>query len=94
MALQLDRLVSLSYLSNIRLGIIPVTERPPTGPLNTFTVYDERLVTAETFTGAVVMRDPRDVAFHIDLFRRFAEVALFGDDARERLAEWAASFRR
>jgi transcriptional regulator with XRE-family HTH domain len=94
MALQLDRLVSLSYLPNIQLGIIPVTERPPRGPLNTFTVYDERLVTAETFTGAVVMRDPRDVAFHIDLFRRFAEIALFGDDARERLAEWAASFRR
>jgi hypothetical protein len=40
------------------------------------------------------MRDPRDVAFHIDLFRRFADVALFGDDARERLAEWAAGFRR
>jgi transcriptional regulator with XRE-family HTH domain len=94
MALQLDRLVSLSHLSNIQLGIIPVTERPPIGPLNTFTVYDERLVTAETFTGAVVMRDPRDVAFHIDLFRRFAAVALFGDDARERLAECAADFRR
>ncbi len=93
MALQLDRLASLSYLSNIQLGIIPVTERPPRGPLNTFTVYDERLVTAETFTGAVVMRDPRDVAFHIDLFRRFAAIALFGDDARERLAEWTADFR-
>jgi len=94
MALQLDRLASLSHLSNIQLGIIPVTERPPRGPLNTFTVYDERLVTAETFTGAVVMRDPRDVAFHLDLFRRFEAVALFGDDARERLAEWAAAFRR
>jgi transcriptional regulator with XRE-family HTH domain len=94
MALQLDRLVSLSHLSNIRLGIIPVTEVPPRGPLNTFTIYDERMVTAETFTGAVVMRDPRDVAFHIDLFRRFAEIALFGDDARERLAEWVRGFRR
>jgi transcriptional regulator with XRE-family HTH domain len=94
MALQLDRLVSLSYLSNIQLGIIPVTATPPHGPLNTFTVYDERLVTAETFTGAVVMRDPRDVAFHIELFRRFAAVAVFGDDARERLAEWVAGFRR
>jgi hypothetical protein len=94
MALQLDRLASLSHLSNIQLGIIPVTEKPPRGPMNTFTVYDERLVTAETFTGAVVMRDPRDVAFHIDLFRRFADIALFGDGARERLAEWAADFRR
>jgi transcriptional regulator with XRE-family HTH domain len=94
MALQLDRLASLSYLSNIQLGIIPVAARPPRGPLNTFTIYDERLVTAETFTGAVIMRDPRDVAFHVDLFGRFADVALFGDDARERLAEWAVDFRR
>ncbi len=94
MALQLDRLTSLSYLSNIMLGVIPVTERPPRGPLNTFTIYDERLVTAEIFTGAVVMRDPRDVAFHIDLFKRFSDIALFGDDARERLTEWATGFRR
>jgi transcriptional regulator with XRE-family HTH domain len=94
MALQVDRLVSLSYLSNIRLGIIPVTARPPRGPLNTFTVYDERLVTAETFTGAVIMRDPRDVAFHLELFARFAGVAVFADTAREHLAELAADFRR
>ncbi len=94
MALQLDRLASLSYLPNIQLGIIPVTASPPRGPLNTFTVYDDRLAIAETFTGAVVMRDPRDVAFHIDLFTRFAAVALFDDPARERLSEWAADFRR
>lgn len=93
MALQLDRLASLAYLPNIQLGVIPVTERPPRGPLNTFTVYDERLVTAETFTGAVLMRDSRDVAFHIDLFSRFSDIALFGDEARERLAEWATVFR-
>lgn len=94
MAMQLDRLASLSYLPNIQLGIIPVTASPPRGPLNTFTVYDERLVTAETFTGAVVMRDPHDVAFHLDLFARFADAALFADAAREHLAEWAAIFRR
>jgi transcriptional regulator with XRE-family HTH domain len=93
MALQLDRLASLSYLPNIQLGIIPVTATPPRGPLNTFTIYDDRLVTAETFTGAVIMRDPRDVAFHAELFRRFADIALFGDAARGKLAEWAAGFR-
>jgi transcriptional regulator with XRE-family HTH domain len=94
MAMQLDRLASLSYLPNIRLGIIPVAASVLRGPLNTFTVYDERLVTAETFTGALVMRDPHDVALHLDLFARFADVAVFGDDARKRLAEWAAEFRR
>lgn len=93
MAMQLDRLTSLSYLPNIQIGIIPVLASPPRGPLNTFTVYDERLVTAETFTGAVVMRDPHDVAFHLSLFARFADTALFADAARGRLSEWAALFR-
>lgn len=94
MALQLDRLASLSYLPNVRLGIIPVSESPPRGPMNTFTVYDERLVTAETFAGAVVMRDPRDVAFHLELFRRFEGAARFGGAARAWLAQHAAELRR
>jgi hypothetical protein len=66
---------------------------PLRGPLNTFTVYDERLVTAETFTGAMVMRDPNDVMFHLDLFARFEAAARPGDAAREELAKWAAEFR-
>jgi len=93
MARQLDHLASVSHLKNLRLGIIPSTPTPLRGPLNTFTVYDERLVTAETFTGAVVMRDPNDVMFHLGLFARFEAAALLGDAAREQLAKWAAEFR-
>jgi transcriptional regulator with XRE-family HTH domain len=93
MALQLDRLVSLSHLPNVRIGVIPVAASTPRGPLNTFTVYDERLVTAETFTGAIVMRDPRDVAYHLQLFSLFEGFALFGDEARDRLSEWSTIFR-
>ena len=93
MALQLDRLVSLSRLPNVRLRVIPAEAYAPRGPLNTFTVYDQRLVTAETFTGAIVMRDPRDVACHLRLFSLFEGFALFGDDARDRLREWSEVFR-
>jgi transcriptional regulator with XRE-family HTH domain len=93
MAMQLDRLVSVTYLPNVRLGIIPLAESPARGPLNIFTIYDDRLVTAETFTGAIVMRDPRDVVFYRQLFGLFEASALFGDSARERLAEWAAIHR-
>lgn len=94
MSMQLDHLASLSHLPNVRLGIIPVLASPLRGPLNTFTVYDERLVTAETFTGAVVMRDPQDVTLHLDLFRRFEVAAISADALREMLAEWAAALRR
>ncbi len=94
MAAQLDHLASLSTLPNVRLGIIPVLATPLRGPLNTFTVYDDRLVTAETFTGAVVMRDPHDVALHLDLFARFEGAAITSDAVRDRLTRWSAVLRR
>jgi len=93
MAAQLDRLASLSYLPNVRLGIIPVPESPQRGPLNTFTVYDQSLVMAETFTGALMLRDPKDVAFHLELFDSFGTAARYDDEARRLLASWAAAFR-
>ena len=49
--------------------------------MNTFTVYDERLATAELFGGVVMMRDPRDVRMHLDLFAFYERYACFGDDA-------------
>jgi transcriptional regulator with XRE-family HTH domain len=93
MALQLDRLVSLSWLSNVGIGVLPAGSHIPRGPLNTFTVYDDRIVTAETFGGVIIMRDPRDVAFHRRLFDLFTSHAEFGDDARARLEKWARECR-
>ncbi|MFI0354006.1 helix-turn-helix domain-containing protein [Actinomadura sp. 9N407] len=94
MAMQVDRLISLSHLPNVGIGVVPLGSHLPRGPMNTFTVYDSRLVTAETFSGAIMMRDPRDVTFHLDLFATFEGFAVFDDEARGRLSEWATIFRR
>lgn len=93
MAVQIDRLVSLSRLPNLRIGVLPLDTRFPGCPLNTFTVYDERLATVETTAGVMVFRDPRDIRMYLDEFAGYDERALFGEDARERLSEWAAAFR-
>jgi transcriptional regulator with XRE-family HTH domain len=93
MAAQMDRLVSLSTLPNIRMGIIALGTYVPDGALNTFTLYDERIATAETFGGVIMMRDPRDVAYHLELFAFFEQYAVFGDNARSLLASYAGSFR-
>jgi Domain of unknown function (DUF5753) len=71
MAVQLGRLASLSELPNVRLGVIPLDVHVPDGPLSTFTCYDDRIATAETFGGVIMMRDPRDVAYHLELFAFF-----------------------
>lgn len=89
MAIQIDRLASLSRLPNIRIGILPNGSQIPRGPLNTFTVYDSRLATVETFTGRIVFQDPRDVLQHLDIFTMYEQQALFEDEARAFLADSA-----
>jgi len=93
MAMQVDRLVSISLLPNIRLGVIPLEGHMAAAPLNTFTVYDTRIATVETQTGAMVFRDHRDVSAYLDEFAVYEAYALFGDEGRERMSEWARRFR-
>jgi transcriptional regulator with XRE-family HTH domain len=93
MAVQMGRLASLSELPNIRLGVIPLDRYVPDGPLNTFTVYDERIATAETFGGVIMMRDPRDIAHHLQLFTFFERYAVFDDEVRALLESYAHAFR-
>ncbi|MGW1781635.1 helix-turn-helix domain-containing protein [Streptomyces sp. NPDC002143] len=93
MAMQLDRLVSISLLPNVRLGIIPLAGHMSSAPLNTFTVYDRRIATVETQTGAMIFRDHRDVSAYLDEFSVYEGYALFGDDGREKLSVWVREFR-
>ncbi|WP_256252317.1 DUF5753 domain-containing protein [Streptomyces sp. yr375] len=93
MAVQVDRLVSLSLLPNIQIGVIPLEGHLPISPLNTFTVYDARVATVETHTGAMVFRDHRDISAYLKEFSAYEEHASFGEVARERLSGWAHRFR-
>ncbi|MFC0846502.1 helix-turn-helix domain-containing protein [Streptomyces noboritoensis] len=93
MAVQIDRLASLTHLPNVRLGVIPVGTRTPGLPLNTFTIYDDRMVTAELTTGSIVFRDARDIRAYLDEFDGYEEQALFDEAAREKLREWSSSCR-
>jgi transcriptional regulator with XRE-family HTH domain len=93
MAVQMGRPASLSELPNIRLGIIPLGRYVPDGPLNTFTLYDGRIATAETFGGVILMRDPRDVNYHLELFAFFERYAILDNEVRVLLESYAHGFR-
>jgi hypothetical protein len=93
MAVQMDRLASLTYLPNVRIGILPLDTAISRGPLNTFTVYDQRLATVETFTGRIVFQDARDIAEQLEVFGLYERHALFDEEARTTLGEWADSCR-
>ncbi|MFE9169464.1 DUF5753 domain-containing protein [Streptomyces kebangsaanensis] len=82
MAVQLDRLVSLSRLPAVSIGVVPQAGRKPDFPMTCFSIHDDSLVIVETFHSEVTTRDPRDVQTYVDTFDRFAAVALYGDDMR------------
>lgn len=94
MAMQLDWLASVSRIPSVRLGVIPLGGHIPEMPLNTFTLYDRRLATVETGTGALILRDHRDVNAYRESFDRYERYAVFGDACRELLSDWAEAFTR
>ncbi|MBT2479003.1 helix-turn-helix transcriptional regulator [Streptomyces sp. ISL-94] len=93
LAVQIDHLASLTHLPNVRLGVIPITVPTGPAPLNTFTVYDERIATVELSSGVMVFRDPRDVTGHLEEFTHLEDRALFDDAARAFLGGCAAALR-
>jgi transcriptional regulator with XRE-family HTH domain len=66
---------------SVEIAVVPQASMVPASPLNGFVLYDDRLVTIELFSGEVVLRDPRDVAYHVNLFDYFHAHALTGPAA-------------
>lgn len=85
MAVQIDRLLSLSRLPNVRIDLVPLGPQMPDLPMTCFSAHDERLVVIETFHSELSTRDPRDIALYLETHKRFASVALQGDEMRELL---------
>lgn len=95
---QLDRIGSLLDLPNVQIGLIPLSGPATTLLPSGFCVFgddpEDILVTVETLTAELHIRDAQDVQEYLETFARLREVGLFGADARALLAEIAASFRR
>lgn len=94
MALQVHHLVAVSKLPNIHIAVLPLSALVRDGAFHTFVVYDEALVTAELFSGQVVLRDPKDVDYYLALFDYFLSLALVDDDATGFLESVADEFIR
>lgn len=89
---QTEHMVEVANYPNVELGVLPQSVEVRQPPMNIFVVYDERLVTVELFSGEVVLRDPRDIRYHLDLFEFFRQHALTGDAARDYLRTVSAEF--
>jgi transcriptional regulator with XRE-family HTH domain len=79
---QLDRLVSLSQLPNVRLGIIGFETQYATSPWHGFWLYDTERVLIETFSASLDLRQPQELELYGSVFEQLAAVGSYGRAAR------------
>jgi len=86
MRAQIDRLAAHVGSPSVRLGVIPLSAPVELVPFHSFTVYDERTVAIEMFTGELTLTGEEDVRLHLDAFARLGSSALYDDELRGLLA--------
>jgi transcriptional regulator with XRE-family HTH domain len=79
---QLDRLMSLSTLPNVKLGIIGFDTQYVVGPWHAFWLRDKDRVTVETFSAELNLAQPQEVELYGTVFEQLAAVASYGRSAR------------
>ncbi|MBO0685711.1 MAG: helix-turn-helix domain-containing protein, partial [Candidatus Dormibacteraeota bacterium] len=81
MRAQYDRLVSISGLENVRIGVLPFEVELPILPLNNFALFDLDAVALETISGEVILRGGREVETYAEAARSLEQVMVSGPDA-------------
>jgi transcriptional regulator with XRE-family HTH domain len=82
MLAQLDRLISLSALSNVRLGIISSGAQYVVGPWHGFWLRDNERVFVETFSAELKLVQSSEIELYSHIFEQFTAVASYGRAAR------------
>lgn len=93
MAEQCDRLVELSRLDNLRLGIIPWTTPTTVPATHGFTMYDSTAVLLGTQTATAIIKDRQNLDGYEAHWAELEPLASYGDDARAVIERVAADYR-
>jgi transcriptional regulator with XRE-family HTH domain len=93
MAGQLDKLLAVSRLPAVELGVIGFGQRIPAYSIGGFRVYDDDLIVVESISGEDEITDPAKVAVYLGAFDALRQAAVTGDEARRLIADAAASLR-
>jgi transcriptional regulator with XRE-family HTH domain len=72
---QIDRLMSLSMLPNVRLGIVPFGRPYAIAPTHGFALLDDRLVTFETMSAELNLAQPQEIEHYGKVFESMALTA-------------------
>ena len=84
MAEQLGRLVTVSALPTVSLGVVPFSLRErQVWPIEGFTVFDRHQVNVELLSARVTVTQPREVAVYAKAFTTLAGMAVYGPAAHQ-----------
>jgi transcriptional regulator with XRE-family HTH domain len=79
---QLDRLMAMTSMRNVKLGIIDFKTQYVTDPRHGFWVYDDHLVQFESYSAEINLRQPQEIELYSGIFEHLAAVASYGREAR------------
>ncbi|TCO60566.1 helix-turn-helix domain-containing protein [Actinocrispum wychmicini] len=79
---QLDRLISMAALPNVKLGIVGFETAYVVAPAHGFWLLDEERVMVETFSAELNLAQPQETALYGTVFDSLAAVASYGRSAR------------
>jgi transcriptional regulator with XRE-family HTH domain len=82
MLAQLERLVALSAMRNVELGIIGFEAQCIVSPRHSFWIHDDDLVTVETYSAELNLAQPQEIELYGRVFEQLAAVASYGSAAR------------
>jgi len=94
MAGQLDKLLAVSRLPSVEIGVIPFGVRVPAYTIGGFRVYDDDLIVVESISGERDITDPAEVAVYLGAFEALRQAAVTGDEARRLIAASAGELRK
>jgi transcriptional regulator with XRE-family HTH domain len=95
---QLDRIVQISTLSNVTVGLLPSAVPVSALVMHAFALFEPAtegqppFVIIELAHGEVTVRDPKGVGLYQDRLARLRESAIYDDEARALLASLAHEF--
>ena len=79
---QLDRLISMAALPNVKLGIIGFETAYVVAPAHGFWLLDDDRVMVETFSAELNLAQPQEIGLYSTVFDSLAAVASYGRSAR------------
>jgi transcriptional regulator with XRE-family HTH domain len=87
MATQLAHLAEVSLMPSVSLGVVPAgPDREVARAVEDFWIFDSAQVNVELVSGYLTVTRPSEIAMYARTFARLAEVAVYGQAARDLIA--------